>query len=336
MPSVWHSLARFVPCNIERSQRVTVSDSSRIVKDYEMRNNHGRNCLLRLEPLEKRLCLTASAGWDGPGQGGAELTYYIDDVPSGMGLDQGEVEAAFESALEVWSDVADITFTETSQSNQADSIDVSFENIDGADGTLAYAYFPDDVNPARIAGDITFDSADLWEVGNNLGSAAFDFLYVAVHELGHSLGLDHSDTSDSVMGDSLSANQQFGGLAVADVDAILALYSPANLTDAPTDPGDDQAGSADPVDPVSQPEDRPFSPRIHGFSPIHHPHEPSRHFRGHRSSGITTAFGTRGSVTLEDEFQSNDDQSRHEFSLEVVTDLNTHNPQRTWKPLFRV
>lgn len=219
---------------------------------------------LRLEPLERRLCMAASVGWDGPGQGSVELTYHIENTPAG--LDQGEVEVALESALDAWGEVADITFTETHLPNQRDSIDFEFTTIDGSGGTLAQAYFPDDVNPARIAGDVQFDIAEAWEVGNGLGSAAFDLVLVAVHEIGHSLGLDHSDAAGSVMVDSVSPNQTFDGLAPADVDAILALYAPAD--DSTTDPVTEPIAPtpADTSDPGADPDDggtdrrRPFNP----------------------------------------------------------------------------
>ena len=103
--------------------------------------------IARPESLEPRLCL-ASVGWDGPGQGSAALTYYLGEAPSY--LDSTEVETAIELALQAWSDVADVTFTKTLVPNRLDSIDIEFTSIDGPGGTLALAYLPDDVNPARI------------------------------------------------------------------------------------------------------------------------------------------------------------------------------------------
>jgi hypothetical protein len=115
----------------------------------------GNQRRLRIECLETRLCLSASVGWDGPGQGSAELTYYIGNTTDD--LSRAEIESAIETALEAWSDVADITFTETQLPRQRDSIDIQFRSIDGAGRILAQAYFPDDANPARIAGDVQFD-----------------------------------------------------------------------------------------------------------------------------------------------------------------------------------
>lgn len=184
---------------------------------------------LSIEQMEDRLCMAASVGWDGPGQGSASLTYYVGDAPTNFGMSADEIEAALATAMATWSAVADITFTETTTPGLPDSIDFSFKGIDGPGGTLAQAYFPDDVNPRIIAGDVQFDTSELWENGNARGRSAFDLVYVAVHELGHALGLEHSDEADSVLAARASANQQFTALSAHDVDEVLALYAASKL-----------------------------------------------------------------------------------------------------------
>src|SRR4051812_28829811 len=181
-----------------------------------------------LESLEERLCLASSVGWDGAGRGSAALTYYIANAPSS--LSQAAVNAALTTALNAWSSVAAITFTQTSQANRPDSIDFSFQSLDGPGGELAQGYLPDDVDPGRIAGDVQFDSSEQWEVGNSRGGGAYDLVLTAVHELGHSLGLDHSSVAGSVMAPSISAIQQFPGLAATDVNSLRSLYAPADST----------------------------------------------------------------------------------------------------------
>lgn len=209
---------------------------------------------LGMQALEFRRVLAASFGWDGPGQGSAELTYYIANSPDS--LTQSETNAAIETALDAWAEVADITFTQVDTPRLRDSIDISFVGIDGVAGTLAQAYFPDDVNPARIAGDIQFDISESWEVGNALGSRAFDLVWVAAHEIGHSLGLDHLGTANSVLAPFVSPQQEFVGLSSSDVAAALEIYAATDATtdgateDESSDTLPDDSDSTDQVDDV--------------------------------------------------------------------------------------
>jgi Ca2+-binding EF-hand superfamily protein len=195
----------------------------RKAKGKGLRKNTRRS---QFESLEKRWCMASSVGWDGPGLGSASLNYYVGTVPAT--LDRGQVETALKSALDAWGKVADISFRPTSLPQQLNSIDFTFRAIDGVGRAIAQGYFPNDLNPARIAGDIQFDSAESWEIGNGRGSSAFDLVQVAVHEVGHALGLDHLTATNSVMFPSVSPHQTYSGLGTADKNAILSLYAAAD------------------------------------------------------------------------------------------------------------
>ena len=129
----------------------------------------------RLEMLEGRLCMSASVGWDGPGQGEASLTYYVGEVPSEVGLTQSEFEAALETAMDTWAEVADVTFTETALPNQLDSFDFTFIEIDGVGGTLAqamshklyYSYLPLSDTKTSFVSDLTLFQKRFFGIGSD-------------------------------------------------------------------------------------------------------------------------------------------------------------------------
>ncbi|XP_076901295.1 metalloendoproteinase 1-like [Bidens hawaiensis] len=86
--------------------------------------------------------------------------------------------------------------------------------FDGPGGVLAYAYAPTD-------GRFHYDADDRWVVG--AVPYAFDVETVALHEIGHLLGLEHSQIRDAIMWASFNPGVT-KGLNFDDIQGIRALY----------------------------------------------------------------------------------------------------------------
>ena len=65
--------------------------------------------------------------------------------------------------------------------------------FDKSGGTLAHAFFP---RQGRASGDMHFDDDEFWTLGSFSG---INLTQVAVHEIGHSLGLEHTNVRGAIM-----------------------------------------------------------------------------------------------------------------------------------------
>lgn len=183
--------------------------------------------------------------WPQPNGSGAPVTItysYSNLLDGGLGgnLSPAQLTAAVEEALGQWASVAPLHFVEVADGGPAVSdadyspggyphIRFGHEFIDGATGAnvLAHAYYP---TGSGLAGDVHFDNSNTWHLGPETG---VDFLEVAVHELGHALGLGHSPMPSDGGRDAIMnpyyGSRFFGGLGNSyllqdDIDGIQALY----------------------------------------------------------------------------------------------------------------
>lgn len=141
--------------------------------------------------------------WGTPtiGEEGGVVTW-ASSITSSLNYDtnlysQSDFDTALEAAFQAWEDVADIDFVRTgSLSNSA--IDVEMGALAGSTVGVAsstYWVLPGGVNQF-FESEITMDSTETWAP---FGETDLSFYAVALHEIGHAIGLRHVNDSSEIM-----------------------------------------------------------------------------------------------------------------------------------------
>lgn len=133
-----------------------------------------------------------------------------------------------------WGDVCSLVFTEVKRAEAAD-LSISFHRgshgdgapFDGAGGpdgnTLAHAFFPPPAG-GSWAGSLHFDEYELWK--DQPGGTGIRLYNVSLHEIGHLLGLAHSQDQSAIM--YAYYGEDRNDLSSDDIAGIQSLYgSPA-------------------------------------------------------------------------------------------------------------
>lgn len=188
--------------------------------------------------------------------GFTDLTYWIDpNIATNLPVDQWQSVLAL--AWQQWSDVSPIRSRPSSGATGANCLHASgagsTAGFDGPGGVLAWAELPP---TSRFTGQLLnrYDRGETWTASTEPGRIRA--LNVSCHEIGHLLGLDHSNDPSALMAPfydpDVSKPQS------DDIRRIRSLYpsavpggpgggGPPPVDPAPTDPPDD------PTDPTPPP-----------------------------------------------------------------------------------
>jgi hypothetical protein len=155
-----------------------------------------------------------------------DLTYYFingtDKLPGDTEQD------VIKQAFALWAAQAPLTFTQVTDQGQANIV-IGWATGDHGDGdpfdgpgdVLAHSSFPNPYNDRQVF--LHFDDDEHWV---DSSSEDMDLETVAAHEIGHTLGLDHSDDPSALMYPSYEGPHR--ALGTDDIAGIQALYGLAS------------------------------------------------------------------------------------------------------------
>jgi hypothetical protein len=178
------------------------------------------------ENCEDSPCQGASGNYQISGQywSVSELKYFF--VNGCEGLSQAEVESAFLAAFNSWSQAVPFTFTQVYNSNEA-NIKIKFATVDEIESTnantdaIAVSFFPQ-----QNCSGLMLINDGYWDFSNihPTQSGYWDLQATALHELGHILGLCHSNNNVTVMYFGFEPSSSKRSLHAFDIEGINVIY----------------------------------------------------------------------------------------------------------------
>lgn len=146
------------------------------------------------------------------------------------------------AAFRVWERAAGLSFHRVSDARDADIV-IGAQNRPRGRAFANVSYAPDPEEDSEVR---TIDQAQVclnperqWKVGFDGDRDVYDIGYTLIHEIGHTIGLDHPGPSGQVMG--FRYTESFKELQPGDLNGVRRLYG----HDAGEDRTDDLAGNSE-------------------------------------------------------------------------------------------
>lgn len=161
---------------------------------------------------------------------------------------------ALAAAFQAWEDVAGIDFELAGEGETAD-VTVSMESLEGSTVGRAWISFYQTAGFDEIvSGAVALDSDEYW---SPYGETDLSFYAVALHEIGHVLGLEHVEDTSEIMNPVVNALD----LGEGDIEGAQILYG-LPLVSPEADPDPEPTPEPEPIpepepEPVPEPEPAP-------------------------------------------------------------------------------
>jgi hypothetical protein len=157
------------------------------------------------------------------------ITYTFANTTADIASDGGR--QAVREAFALWEAKTSVRFLEVCSTpadivlSWATGAHGDSDDFDGMGGVLAHAFAPplSGVPVDPLTGDVHFDDAETWTtVAQGSANQPIDLVSIAAHEIGHSLGLDHTTVSGSLMNAYYSSSHRY--LGPDDIAGIQSIY----------------------------------------------------------------------------------------------------------------